>query len=117
MASMKRICVFCGSLEELAQNGLASAKPLLVSSNALRRAEAAFALIKDCARCLHPLPVNWQHSLLNTNWSFDHGVREGFVRPAHRNLVISNADPLALLEQMQSFVPQDLPKWISPAQA
>ena len=48
---------------------------------------------------------------------FDHGVREGFVRHAHRNLVISNADPLALLEQMQSFVPQDLPKWISPAQA
>ena len=48
---------------------------------------------------------------------FDHGVGEGFVRSAHRNLVISNFDPVALLDHMESFVPQDLPKWISPAQA
>ena len=47
---------------------------------------------------------------------FDHGVSEGFLRPVHRSLVISNSDPEALLEQMESFVPQDLPKWISPAQ-
>ncbi len=33
-----------GTSKKQAQNGLASAKPLLVSSIALRRAEAAFAL-------------------------------------------------------------------------
>lgn len=48
---------------------------------------------------------------------FDHGVDEGFVRPSHRNLVISNSDPAALLALMEGFVPQNLPKWISPAQA
>ncbi len=43
---------------------------------------------------------------------FDHAVREEFVRPAHRSLVISETEPARLLDRMAVFVPPVVEKWI-----
>jgi uncharacterized protein (TIGR00730 family) len=43
---------------------------------------------------------------------FDHGVREGFIRPQHRALVLEETDPAALLARMDGFVPPSTDKWI-----
>jgi uncharacterized protein (TIGR00730 family) len=43
---------------------------------------------------------------------FDHGVREGFIRPRHRALVLTETDPEALLARMDAFVPPSGDKWI-----
>lgn len=42
----------------------------------------------------------------------DNAVREGFVRQAHRELILEDSDPQKLLEKMSSFKPQPLTKWI-----
>lgn len=42
----------------------------------------------------------------------EHGVTEGFVREAHRGLILHAADPGELLQRMRSFVPIALPKWL-----
>ena len=47
---------------------------------------------------------------------FDHGVAEGFIRPQHRALVLTEADPAALLERMRGFAPPDTEKWITPGE-
>jgi uncharacterized protein (TIGR00730 family) len=47
---------------------------------------------------------------------FDHGVAEGFIRPQHRAMVLTEADPDRLIEQMRSFVPPDAEKWITPGE-
>jgi uncharacterized protein (TIGR00730 family) len=44
---------------------------------------------------------------------FDQGVREGFIRPQHRALVLEETDPAALLERMERFVAPALDKWIA----
>jgi hypothetical protein len=43
---------------------------------------------------------------------FDHAVREGFVREAHRRLVLEAAEPAALLEAMAGFRAPEGEKWI-----
>jgi uncharacterized protein (TIGR00730 family) len=43
---------------------------------------------------------------------FDHAVREGFVREAHRRLVLEAAEPAALLEAMAAFRAPRGEKWI-----
>ncbi|HEY0017713.1 MAG TPA: TIGR00730 family Rossman fold protein [Longimicrobium sp.] len=47
---------------------------------------------------------------------FDHGVAEGFIRPQHRAMVLTEADPDRLLERMRGFVPPDAEKWIQPGE-
>lgn len=46
---------------------------------------------------------------------FDHAVVERFVRPEHRQLVLSSHDPALLLDSMDSFRAPHLPKWIDEA--
>ncbi len=43
---------------------------------------------------------------------FDHAVREGFVREAHRGLVLEASEPAALLDVMARFQPPTTEKWI-----
>jgi uncharacterized protein (TIGR00730 family) len=47
---------------------------------------------------------------------FDHAVDEGFVRPQHRELVLQDTHPAALLEKMRGFVPPGTEKWIGPGE-
>jgi hypothetical protein len=47
---------------------------------------------------------------------FDHGVAEGFIRPQHRAMVLTEPDPERLLERMRGFVPPDAEKWIQPGE-
>ncbi len=41
----------------------------------------------------------------------DHAVAEGFLRPAHRELVIAGTDPLRLLQHLSDFPPASKRKW------
>jgi len=41
----------------------------------------------------------------------DHAVAEGFLRPAHRDLVIADSDVDALLLRLAAFVPVPVGKW------
>jgi uncharacterized protein (TIGR00730 family) len=43
----------------------------------------------------------------------DQGVSEEFIRPGHRDLVLSSDDPHLLLQQMRDFHPPEIQKWIS----
>jgi uncharacterized protein (TIGR00730 family) len=43
----------------------------------------------------------------------DHAVQEQLLRPAHRNLILTEADPLRLLCLMEYWEPVHLPKWIT----
>jgi len=42
----------------------------------------------------------------------DHAVREGFLRPFHRDLVVCDADPERLLARMEAVVVPEVRKWI-----
>jgi uncharacterized protein (TIGR00730 family) len=42
----------------------------------------------------------------------DTAVREGFLRPPHRALILEDPDPESLLEKMNSFEPVPVVKWI-----
>lgn len=42
----------------------------------------------------------------------DHAVREGFLRGLHRGLVVSDADPAALLDKMAAIEVPSVGKWI-----
>jgi len=44
---------------------------------------------------------------------FDHAVQEGFVRPVHRRMVVSGADPAALVEDLLQFNLPLVDKWIA----
>jgi uncharacterized protein (TIGR00730 family) len=48
---------------------------------------------------------------------FDGAVSAGFLRPENRALVIAASDPEVLLDQLASYTPVVLPKWITPAEA
>ncbi|GAB4321074.1 MAG: TIGR00730 family Rossman fold protein [Bacteroidales bacterium] len=57
--------------------------------------------------------------LLNTEGYFnhlirflDHSVREGFVRPEHRQNIFVEDEPGKLIEQMKTFRPHHIGKWI-----
>lgn len=47
---------------------------------------------------------------------FDHGVAEGFIRPRHREIVLRDTRPEALLETMRAWVPPTVEKWIGPGE-
>lgn len=42
----------------------------------------------------------------------DNAVTEGFVHPQHRQLILEDSDPAALLEKMKNFQPKTLGKWL-----
>ena len=44
---------------------------------------------------------------------FDKSMEQGFVRPEHRAMVLSEDDPEALLARMQSYQPPTVPKWLA----
>ncbi|HVG44109.1 MAG TPA: LOG family protein, partial [Longimicrobium sp.] len=47
----------------------------------------------------------------------DHGVREGFVRPAHRGRLLVDQDPARLLDRMVMHQPLPVEhRWIAPTQ-
>lgn len=44
----------------------------------------------------------------------DHSVSEGFIRPAHRALIVDDADPVALLQKVRNqSLPTSIIKWKS----
>lgn len=47
---------------------------------------------------------------------FDRAVKEGFLHPDHRALLLSDSDPAALLERMRRFQPPATPKWLEPGE-
>jgi uncharacterized protein (TIGR00730 family) len=47
---------------------------------------------------------------------FDHGVREGFIHPQHRAMVLEDTDPAALVRSMHGFAPPVVEKWIGPGE-
>jgi uncharacterized protein (TIGR00730 family) len=48
---------------------------------------------------------------------FDHAVREGFVRPQHRPLVIADDDPEKLLDRLAAYQPSAVERWITSSDA
>ena len=46
----------------------------------------------------------------------DHAVRERFLRPQHREVLIFDSDPDALLARLAASEPPPLPKWLSEAE-
>jgi len=45
---------------------------------------------------------------------FDHALREGFLRPVYRGLVLVSGGPDGLLAAMAAWQPPKLTKWLSP---
>jgi uncharacterized protein (TIGR00730 family) len=45
---------------------------------------------------------------------FDKAVTEGFVKPDHRSLVLTEEDPELLLEKMERYTPPKTKRWIDP---
>jgi uncharacterized protein (TIGR00730 family) len=45
----------------------------------------------------------------------DHGVEEGFIKPAHRGLAIVERDSATLLKRFEDFQPIGGSKWLDPA--
>ena len=45
---------------------------------------------------------------------FDHAVREGFIRPVYRSLVVAGDDMQALLASMAAWAPPALEQWLTP---
>ena len=43
----------------------------------------------------------------------DNAVNEGFLRPAHRQLILEDSDPEILLEKMRNLKPVPVEKWIN----
>lgn len=57
--------------------------------------------------------------LLNVAGYFDgliqfieHSVSEGYLKPSHRDILLVDTDPDALIERLESFEPPPLPKWL-----
>jgi uncharacterized protein (TIGR00730 family) len=48
---------------------------------------------------------------------FEHALREGFLRPQHRALVLTAHRPAALLAAMEAWRPPPLEKWLTPETA
>jgi len=42
----------------------------------------------------------------------DHATNEGFIRPEHRHLLLTSRQPEDLLDQLATYHPSVLPKWI-----
>jgi uncharacterized protein (TIGR00730 family) len=48
---------------------------------------------------------------------FDHALREGFLKPEYRQLVLTEDDPHKLLAAMRAYRPPTLEKWLTPETA
>jgi uncharacterized protein (TIGR00730 family) len=48
---------------------------------------------------------------------FDHMAREGFVARSHRDLVLVEEDPEALVQMMRDYQPVEIPRWIEASQS
>ena len=46
---------------------------------------------------------------------FDHALAEGFLKPAHRDLVLADTNPLSLIDRLSRTEVPLVEKWISPA--
>ncbi len=46
---------------------------------------------------------------------FDHAVTEGFIRPEHRGIIVTETDPERLLDRIETYVAPVLDRWISRA--
>ena len=44
----------------------------------------------------------------------DHAVNEQYLRPSHRDILLVDRDPGALLDRLAAYEPPDIPKWIQP---
>jgi len=62
------------------------------------------------------------YGILNTNGYYDsllrfldHAVESGFVRPAHRELLIVEEEPMELLRRLDSHIVPSFPKIVEPA--
>jgi uncharacterized protein (TIGR00730 family) len=44
----------------------------------------------------------------------DHAVNEQYLRPSHRDILLVDRDPGALLDRLSAYEPPDIPKWIPP---
>jgi uncharacterized protein (TIGR00730 family) len=78
-------------------------------------ADETFEILTWVQLGLHAKPVG----LLNVAGFFDpllawidHAVREGFLRPEHRGLLVVAAEPEALLDALPRHRPVETPKWI-----
>jgi uncharacterized protein (TIGR00730 family) len=47
----------------------------------------------------------------------DHAVAEGFVKPAHRAVLMVERDPSVLLERFAHYAPPAVEKWVKPEQS
>ncbi len=47
----------------------------------------------------------------------DHAVAEGFIMAAHRGMLLSNADPAALLDGFATYTAPTVTKWVTKPQA
>jgi uncharacterized protein (TIGR00730 family) len=47
---------------------------------------------------------------------FDHAVEQRFLHPDHRGLLLSDTDPVALLERMRNYSPLVTAKWLEPGE-
>jgi predicted Rossmann-fold nucleotide-binding protein len=45
----------------------------------------------------------------------DHSVAEGYMRQTHRDILLIDADPDALLDRLEAYEPPEIPKWITGA--
>jgi uncharacterized protein (TIGR00730 family) len=46
----------------------------------------------------------------------DHMAREGFMARNHRDMVLVDEDPDALVKAMRAYQPPDFPRWIAPSE-
>jgi uncharacterized protein (TIGR00730 family) len=44
----------------------------------------------------------------------DHAVKEQFLRPSHRDILLVERDPGALLDRLSAYEPPNIPRWINP---
>jgi hypothetical protein len=42
-------------------------------------------------------------------------VAEGYMRQTHRDILLIDADPDALLDRLEAYDPPEIPKWITGA--
>lgn len=77
--------------------------------------EELFEMLTWAQLGLHAKPCG----LLNAEGYFDkliefldHAVEERFIAPEHRQMVISERDPTALLDQMKRYEPTRIEKWL-----
>src|SRR5207253_481093 len=91
---MSRICVFCGSSMGFSP----------------RYAEQAAALGKLLAQ--RGIGLVYGGAYYGPLMSFaDHMVTEGFLKADYRGLLLTDADPAALLDAFETYEPPAPPKW------